>query len=184
MEQQLEGTGHRMGGRRNIKVARGLSVIASSSLLMLAAVGTAAAHPLSIVTPAGVDDDHAALAALICAFEPCDDIDELNETIDEVLASWPEADDVAEAAAEHEDEAEVEDVDPADDQDEDEADDDEDESDDASDDESDDADEAADDEEDDSASDDDESDDESDDDEDEDESDDDESDDDEDEDED
>ena len=94
----------RMRGGRKIKVVRGLSVIASSSFLVASAIGTAAAHPMSIVTSTGVDGDHAALAALICSYEPCDDVDELKDLIDEVLESWPDADDVARAMFEDHDE--------------------------------------------------------------------------------
>ena len=86
-----------MRGRREIGIIRGLSVIGSSAFLALASAGGAVAHPQSVVPSAGIEADHLALAALICSYEPCDDPDELAATIDEVLASWPDADDVAEA---------------------------------------------------------------------------------------
>ncbi|MEX2184821.1 MAG: hypothetical protein WEC14_10270 [Chloroflexota bacterium] len=125
------------------RFVRGLSVAASSSVLVFAAVGSASAHPLSLTTSTGVDAAREALAALILRYEPFEDAAGIDSLVDEVLVSWPAAATLALDLLDDDDDADDE-SDDADD----ESDDADDESDDA-DDESDDADDDADDAEDD-----------------------------------
>ena len=84
---------------RTHRTVRGLAVLASSSFLALAAVGTATAHPLVADTR---DDDATAgdnLAALICTYDDCDDVDELASRIDQLLGGFTLIDESTDASS-------------------------------------------------------------------------------------
>lgn len=94
------------------RIARRLSVGATSAVLVLSAAGAAHAHPLSVNPAIGTDTEREALAALILRYEPFEDPSTLYALVDQILVSWPGAGTFAlgilDADSDDEDESEVE----------------------------------------------------------------------------
>lgn len=73
------------------RIARRLSVGATSTVLVLSAAGAASAHPLSVMQAGGADTEREALAALILRYEPFEDASGVDALVDQILVSWPGA---------------------------------------------------------------------------------------------
>lgn len=104
------------------RFVRGMSAAAGSSVLVLAALGPASAHPLSITSSNDAEAGREALIALISRHEPFEDAASIEALADRILIVWP---DIAAVALgllddDHEEEADDE-PEPSDDADEDDA---------------------------------------------------------------